>query len=221
MQQANLPFEASPDYSRESFLVSDCNREALTWIDAWPDWSVGNLYLYGPAGSGKTHLAHLWARSTQAVFLDQAKLGAESSAQLTAKGSAFILDGLKAGYDETGLFHLLNHLRETKAPLLITATLPPLQQGIALPDLASRLQAMPIAALSSPDDALASAMLVKLFHDRQLRVAPEVIDYILPRIERSFDAIQKLVNLLDQEALRQHKNITVPFVRSLMESLWR
>ncbi len=225
-----LPFDLPhrPALGREDFLVAPANELAVAWIDAWPDWPQPALVLIGPPGSGKTHLAQVWRRASGAVEADGARLADLEPPELLGDGGrACLLDDADRALTSAGdraeaerrLFHLYNMLRERGGHLLVSARTPPRQWPFALPDLRSRLTAATAAELGPPDDMLIQAVLVKLFADRQLRVAPEVVRFLRPRMERSFEAARRLVDALDAASLAAKKEITVPLARQVLERL--
>jgi chromosomal replication initiation ATPase DnaA len=207
-------FELPPRraYGRGDFLVSDCNRAALGWIDRWPDWPMPALALHGPEGSGKTHLAHLWCERSGAVLIAGGSLAALDPGGIA--GAAAVDDADHA--DERPLLHLYNICAERRTGLLLVMRRPPAALDIALPDLGSRLRALPVVGIERPDDALLGALLVKQFADRQLRVAPGLIAYLLPRMERSFAAAAALADRLDRAALRAGQPVTVRLARAIL-----
>jgi chromosomal replication initiation ATPase DnaA len=211
-----LDLGARTAYGLEDFLVAESNRAAVAWVDAWPDWPGGALALTGPAGSGKTHLAQMWRARSNARPIDPASLATRPPPELIGDAPALLLDGLAAPVPERPLLHLLNHLAEQRRHLLIVAREPPARWAIALPDLGSRLAALPAVAIGAPDDALLGAVIVKLFHDRQLAVPTEVVDYLLARMERSLSAAQNLVAALDRAALAGRRPLTVVLARTVL-----
>jgi len=214
-QQIPLDFGHEPAFTEEDFLVTGCNDEAHGWIMRWPNWPSFALALSGPPASGKSHLAHVFAARAGGVVISAPALTVEGVPALTEHGAVAVEDA-DLGVDETALFHLHNLLRETKGWLLLTGRDAPARWNIALPDLRSRLSALPVAAIGAPDDALLQALLLKLFADRQLRIAPEVLTYLLPRMERSFHAARALVERIDSAALALKRPVTIPFLRDLL-----
>jgi len=220
--QLSLNFDHRPAYGGEDFLVADSNRDAVMWIDRWPEWPSPALVVYGPPGCGKTHLAEVFRRHADATRLDHAALARNTARDPASAGGAWIVedaDDYLAAEAPEALFHLYNQVREGGGSLFLTGKMPPAQWPVALPDLASRLNAAAAVAIGPPGDELIAALLVKLFADRQLKVGAEVIDYLLKRMERSFAAARTLVSALDEAALAERRDITVPLTRKVMETL--
>jgi chromosomal replication initiation ATPase DnaA len=214
--EGQLPLDLGhrPALGRADFLVAPSNAEAVAWLDRWPLWPAPALALYGPKGSGKTHLAHVFAARAGARFIDPAALATERVPTLLGEARAAIVDDAAAAAEP--LLHLYNVLAEQQGHLLLVAREPPAHWAIALPDLRSRLLACPAVALSPPDEALIGALLVKLFADRQLAVGDDVVTYLTLRLERSFDAVLQAVATLDQAALAERRRITVPLARRVL-----
>ncbi|MGE0666581.1 MAG: chromosomal replication initiator DnaA [Sphingomonadales bacterium] len=202
-----------PAMGREDFMVAPCNRDAVGWIDRWPEWPGPCLVLHGPAGSGKTHLARVWQQRSEAAWEDGSALDARFR---DGSGGAVCLDIDGRIADETALFHLFNRAGECGGWLLLTGRAPVRDWKIALPDLRSRLMAAPAAALAEPDDALLTALTVKLFADRQLVVTPDLLNYILARVDRSFAALGEAVDRLDRAALAEKRAITPRFAKRVL-----
>jgi chromosomal replication initiation ATPase DnaA len=212
--QLAFDLPARPAMGREDFLVAPCNQDAVGWIDRWPEWPYPCLVLHGPAGSGKTHLARVWQQRAGAVWEDGATL--DMHFREPGRGGAVCLDLNGKVADEAALFHLFNRAREQGGWLLVTGRTPVRDWGIGLPDLRSRLQAAPAAPLAEPDDALLAAVTVKLFADRQLAVTPDLLNYILTRVDRSFAALGEAVGRLDRAALAEKRAITPRFAKRIL-----
>jgi chromosomal replication initiation ATPase DnaA len=215
--QLALALDHAESLAREDFLTGPSNAAAMGLIERWPDWPSRTVLLRGPEGSGKSHLAAIWARQSGARTLSPRVLeGAQVPIALVT--GALVLENLAEGqFDEAALFHLLNLAREERAYVLITARTTPATWRIEVADLASRLRALPVVALSAPDDALLRAVIVKLFTDRQVSVDEGLVSFLTTRIERSFAAARAAVTLLDREALRLRRPIT----RALAAELFR
>jgi chromosomal replication initiation ATPase DnaA len=205
-----------PALGREDFMVGPGNGEAVAWIDRWPDWPGPALVVHGPPGCGKTHLASVWRARTGAGIVATAQ-ALDAALDPSSAGSCFVVEGLTADED-SGLFHLFNRLIERGGHMLLISREPPARWNNRLPDLMSRLKSAPTVAIDAPDDAMFEAVLVKLFADRQLRVGPEIIAYLVARMERSFDAARRVVAAADHASLTRARAITVPLMRDILET---
>jgi chromosomal replication initiation ATPase DnaA len=197
-----------PSLGGEDFLVSGSNEQAVRLVNAWPDWPNPITVLVGPQGSGKTHLVSVWRAISGAVSFPATALP-DAVTQVRERPLPIAIEDFdQARVDEHAAFHLLNLARERRFDLLITGRRPPGEWPIALPDLRSRLRSAALVTIDEPDEALLSAVLVKLFADRQLSVDPDVIGYVMRRMERSMAAAQALVEALDRAALAEKRAVT-------------
>ena len=192
MSQIALPLAYKAADGERDFFVSDANAHAVAYLDRWPDWPRPVALLVGPEGSGKSHLARIFARQT----------GAE------------VIDDLGGPGDDEALFHAWN--RAGERPLLLVSRTPPSVWAVRLPDLKSRLAATPQVAIEAPDDALLVAVMAKQFRDRGLKVGPDVVAYVLARMERSFAKVAEVVEQLDAAALAAGRAVTVPLARAAL-----
>jgi len=215
-RQLALALDHAESFAREDFLSGVSNASALALIDAWPDWPARAIALVGPEGSGKTHLATIWAVAAGARVVSGHTLGEIDLPAALATG-ALVVEDAAAIADERALFHLINLAREEGAFLLLTARSAPSRWPVALPDVVSRLRALPIVALQAPDDAMLRGVIVKLAADRQLQFDESIVSYISTHIERSFAAARAAVIALDKEALRQGR----PPSRALAAEMFR
>jgi chromosomal replication initiation ATPase DnaA len=209
-----LPHEES--LTRDNFLEGPANATALALIDAWPEWPSRTMLLVGPEGSGKSHLAAIWAEGSGARSTNAHALTLANVPPALATGALVVEDLRSQDFDERALFHLLNLAREDGASVLITARLPPSAFDIELRDLRSRLRALPAVSLLPPDDVLFRALIVKSCADRQLTVDDAVVGYLANRIERSYAAVRDTVGLLDREALRMGRPVTRAFAAEIL-----
>jgi len=207
-RQLALALPHAENFAREDFLSGPSNEAALKLVEQWPDWPARTVALVGPHGSGKSHLAAIWAGASGARFLAGRALSGAQLPGALATGALVLEDVSPDELDGRALFHLLNLAREEDAYLLLTARTAPAGWSVGLADLASRLRAIPAVTLSPPDDALWRAVLVKLFADRQLMIDASVVSYLATRLERSFAAARAAVDMLDREALRRKRPVT-------------
>lgn len=218
--QIPLDFIGRTALGREDFLLGPGNQSAVAWIDRWPDWPAPLLVISGPAASGKTHLAAVWREKTGAEIIRPEMLLSRSAEDISRAGDKIILDGLDpwlgSAEVETTLFHLYNIFKEENRSFLVTTRMTPSQADFAVADLASRMRAAPVALIQPPDDVLLASVLIKLFSDRQLSIGNEVIQYILPRMERSFSAARDIVATADRMALAQKRRVSVPLMREVL-----
>jgi chromosomal replication initiation ATPase DnaA len=202
--------------TRDNFLEGPANEAGLTLVDSWPDWPNRIMLLVGPEGSGKSHLAAIWAEQAGARSISAHALTPANVPGALATG-ALVIEDLKASdFDERALFHLMNLAREDEASVLITARTPPSAFQVELRDLRSRLRAVPVVSLLPPDDQLFRALIVKFCADRQLSVDETVVSYLATRIERSYAAVRQAVELLDTEALRLGRPVTRALAADLL-----
>jgi len=204
--------------TRDNFLEGPANEAALTLIERWPDWPNRIMVLAGEEGSGKSHLASIWAEHSGARSIAAHALTAASVPSALATGALVVEDLKENGFDERALFHLMNLAREDDAFVLITARVPPSAFETELRDLRSRLRAVPVVPLAPPDDLLFRALIVKFCADRQMAVDESLVGYLASRIERSYAAARRAVELLDSEALRLGRPVTRALAAELLRS---
>jgi len=216
-RQLLLALDHSVSFAREDFLRGPPNVAAFNLIERWPDWPDRIVALVGPQGSGKSHLATIWAEATGARVLS-AKLLSHTDLPAAFATGALVLEDLEfEGLDERALFHFLNLAREHAAYVLVTSRSPLTSFPVVVRDLASRMRSVPSVALATPDDALLRALIIKLAVDRQIAVDESLVSFLANRIERSFVAAHQAVRRLDEEAMRRHRPVT----RALAAELFR
>lgn len=218
-KQLAFDLALDPRFGREDFLVSPSNEQAYAMVERWPEWPDTVLLLNGPPGSGKSHLAAIWAADAHAWTVDAFEVTQDRVPHLVSNGALVIEDIDRTERDEAALFHLLNLAREKRAHVLMTCATTPDQWGIRTPDLLSRLRLATTLTLDAPDDALLKAVLVKLFVDRQLVVDTSVVDYIALRIERSLAKAAEVVTLLDKEALSRGRRVSRAIASEVLGAL--
>lgn len=193
----------------------------MRWLHLWPDWPGPGLVLTGPPQSGKTTLAHMWRRRSGAIDISRLTLETDGPGDWLMDGSAVLYDDATRLIDDAeaqrAMFHIINMLMARGGHLLLVADRPVAQWRIALADLRSRLFLLPQAEIEPPDDTVLGGVLRSGFARRQLRVEPAAIDFLVARIERSFAAANALIAEIDREALQQRRNITIPFLRQILD----
>ena len=202
----DLPHRAA--MSADDFLVSSCNATAVELIDRWPGWSNRVHLIEGPPGAGKTHLANVWRLKSGAKLVEPGSIDVAELGARTRPDCLVVEDLDRAEFDDRALFHLINLAQERGFDILLTARTSPSRWGAQLPDLVSRLRAMPAATIGMPDESLLGAVLLKHFSDRQLIVEPQVIKFLARRTVRSMDAVRDLAAAIDIAALSKGRKVT-------------
>ncbi|MEQ1754106.1 MAG: hypothetical protein ABL973_08225 [Micropepsaceae bacterium] len=206
--QLPFAFELKRSTSRDDFVPGLANAEALAFVDTWPDWPGRVGAIWGPRGSGKTHLSQIWRAAADAVEIVATDLTVERVAELDP-GCAVLIDGAGEVMNGAPLFHLVNFVNQSEGWLLLTGEHAPQRWPTSVPDLHSRLTAVAGASLDLPDEALMARVLLKLSADRQLKFPEALIDYLVPRLRRSFADAEKLVALMDFLALEKKRSVTI------------
>ena len=216
MAQEFFNFDILHNNDTREYILSKSNSEAYSVINKWPNWPLNLLLLYGPKSCGKTHLAKIWQEKAKANFLNAEQIYKN---QYDLKKN-YIIDNIETIHDETALLHLFNLVKEQASGyLLMTASNNPNNIGIRLPDLRSRLNLVAEARIGDPDDDILRQMFVKQFTLRQIKVDIEVINYLISRIERSFESLYNIVDKLDKQALEDRKSINIPLAKKVLEKL--
>ncbi len=216
-KQLVLALPHVPALDAENFHVSACNEAAVRLVGDWPRWPGRACVLVGPAGSGKSHLAQIWCERAGAERLDAGAVRADA----VRAGHVAIEDVDRTPLDERAFFHLLNLSKEQGFDVLLTARTPPGEWDVALPDLRSRFRSLSVIHIEPPDDDLLRALLVKHFADRQLQVAPDLVAYLVKRMERSAAEAEALVSEIDRAALSHQRGISRSLVRAVLQALPR
>ncbi|MCF6217009.1 MAG: DnaA/Hda family protein [Emcibacter sp.] len=220
MPSVQIPFDipVREAFEAEDYLVTSSNEAAVKWVDSWPAWPNSHCTIvYGAAGCGKTHLSHVWQQKSGAERLAIEDIDVTNLQGLPNCLIIEAVDHIVGRTDmQAPLFHLYNWQKENEGSLLMTATQHPKCWPVTLPDLRSRLLASMAIEIGPPDDELLTAIIVKQFMDRQINVPMDVIAYLLPRIERSFEAARNIVRKIDKLSLSRKRKITIPLVRGLL-----
>ena len=215
VQQIGLDFGFLPDYSMGNYYVPEPVSSPLNILLNTSIWGNPALLICGEVGAGKTHLCHIYADKFSVPMVSGDTLDIDILPSLSETGC--VVDSID-GADETLLFHLLNMVKENNKNIVMSSQHTVHSMGIVLPDLVSRLSQSMIIALDLPDDDILATVLIKHFSDRKLRLSSEVVSYIMTRMPRSYSGVALLVKILDETALEQRKNITIPFVRKVLDT---
>ena len=214
-RQLPLDLRHVAQFSRDDIVVTSSNADAMTLIDRWPDWPSQVVVLAGPPGCGKSHLASIWRDEAGADMIDVARL----SGHMKMPECSVLIDGIgEKPFDQNGLFHLINAIRARGDHLLLTTRQFSAAWGVTLPDLASRLKAATTVEIHEPDDALLTAVIAKLFADRQIEVDFSVVRYLVRRMERSLSTAITLVERLDRAALEGKTRISRTLAAQVLET---
>ena len=226
-QQLPLEFTHRNDMGRDDFMVSECNEAAFRLIDSWPQWFGSGLFIYGPKGCGKSHLAHLFAdkvktASTKPVavkIIDAAAVNMRNVKRLATENAAIVIENVAPSNNNEALFHLFNLFNVSGKYMLWTAQTAPNKMNFGLKDLQTRLNMLPRTAIYEPDDSMLQMLIVKLFNDRQITISAEILKYMLTNAQRSFAYIESLVEEIDKISLARQSAVNYAVVKKAMELL--
>lgn len=218
-EQLVLDWQWRTPPSREATVEGPGLAPALALVDRWPEWPAPVAALVGPAGSGKSHLARLWAARAEAHCLPPERLDGLDPAPLGPR--AVLIEDVSAAAlgrhtAAVGLFHLLNHVRGQGSFVLMTARSDPARWPHALPDLASRLAAAALVEVPVPDEATMRSVMARLLAERQMPTDAAILDAAVPRLDRSLAAVRDLVRRLDRTALATRRPVTARMVREVL-----
>jgi len=207
-----------PALDREDLVVTNSNSHAVSWIDKWPDWPSHAIGIYGPSGSGKSHLVSIFAKKTNAKILQMKDFSEFEPISLSEKFNCIVLDHCDSYMKEEELLHLFNSVRDCSGFLILASRIAPSRWKVKLDDLSSRLSGMPVVEVLRPDDQSMTVVLSKLFRDRQISISEEIITYAANRIPRTFRALEQLVVAVDRESIARGRGITIPLIREIINS---
>ncbi|HKT54001.1 MAG TPA: chromosomal replication initiator DnaA [Caulobacteraceae bacterium] len=216
-RQLRLGLSRAGPSSRDDFIVSPANAEAVRMLDVWPAWHGGCLALVGAAGSGKTHLARAWAKAVKAAVITSPSAVSVVEVE-RLRGRPVLVEEADQGAPDETLFHLINMAGAPNGGVLFTARSAPSDWPTALPDLRSRLNALPVAQLGAPDDGLLAAVLLRFFRERSIEPADDVIPYLLRRIERSVPRAREIVERLDDAVDDEQRGVSRSLAKQILES---
>ena len=208
-------------------MANRCNEKALRAVEMWPEWPFFALVVYGPQGSGKSHLAHVFAehaascteRPFPVLIINAQEINNKNVARIHQENPCLVVENLTPRANNEALFHLFNLYQNEGGYILFTAEDAPARMRFKLPDLQSRLNMVPTIAIEEPDDEMLTMLVVKMFNDRQIMISPEVLNYIIRNMQRSFSYARRLVEEVDMISLARKRAVTVPLVKEAMQTL--
>lgn len=215
MPQLTLNLSLPQPYTRETFIASPSNGEALDWLSSWPHWPLRQVALYGEKGCGKSHLGRIFCQISGGRFVSGDETRELSPALLVPQANAFIIDDYES-IDETWLFHFYNLTKEAEAFVLYTGVQSPGQHTFALADIRSRLRSIHAIAIHEPDETLFKGLLHQLLANRGLNCPDDILEYTFRRFDRSYQAIHTLVDQIDEATLSQQRRLTLPLLREIL-----
>lgn len=226
-RQYMLHFVPQTDFSEENFMVTSCNETAYRGIKIWPYWQHFALSIFGPKSSGKTHLAHIWRervqkslpRPVQIPILAAHNINMKNVNKLANEHQYLIIDNITANINEEAFFHLYNFFNVPERYVLMISEQPLSKLQLKLPDLRSRLNIVPGIEIKQPTDEMLTALIAKLFNDRQIIINQDILEYILQNTERSFDFISRLVGEIDELSWTYHRAVSVQIVKEALKNL--
>ncbi len=225
--QMALNFPCRPSLGRDDFMVADCNQQAVSVIDSWPQWPYFAICLLGSPGCGKTHLANVWAQKIavsnnqpyRIPFIKASQLSSNLASNLYEQSPCIVIEDLPELQNQEALFHLYNTYRDLGGNILFTSDTAPARLNFSLPDLRSRLNIVPVYEIKAPDDQLLMALLLKLFSDRQITPTPELLNYLLKNMQRSFSYARKLVEEIDNISLERKRAVSIAIAREAITAM--
>ena len=216
--QLILKFPSTKAYLAEDYYVSPSNQEAYDFINSWPKWIKKIINIYGPSGSGKTHLTSLLKNKTTVLENQPDQLDDRVFFEFKTK-EVLIIENLKNRVSEKLLYSLWNAATQDNKFLLITSKKPINQYKFKLPDLKSRISEIITISINLPSDDLISVILAKNFSDRQIKVEKKHIDYIIKRIDRSYEKISQFVTTLDKYSLKKGSSFSLKLIKEVLNMI--
>ena len=216
--QLILKFPSHQAYKKEDFYVSSSNQEAYDFINSWPKWIKRTVNIFGPSGSGKSHLASILKSKISSLQIEANNLNDETFFKFKTK-EVLIIENLNASVSENLLFSLWNVALQDNKYLLITSTKPISSFKFKLRDLISRVTSSLIIGINLPSDDLISVILAKNFSDKQIKVEKKHIDYIIKRIDRSYEKISQFILTLDKYSLKKGSPFGLKLIKEVLKMI--
>jgi len=216
--QLILKFPTQQAYKKEDFYVSSSNQEAYDFINSWPKWIKRIINIFGPSGSGKSHLASMLKSKTSCLWIDSNELNEKTFLKFKTK-ETLIIENLNEKISEKLLFTLWNIALQDNKYFLITSTKPLNSYKFKMNDLVSRVNSSLIIGISLPSDDLISVILAKNFSDKQIKIKKKHIDYIIKRIDRSYEKISQFILTLDKYSLKKGSPFSLKLIKEVLKMI--
>ena len=216
--QLILKFPNKNAYKKEDFYVSPSNQEAYDFINSWPKWVKRIINVFGPSGSGKSHLASILKNKTTCLQINSNELGEKTIVEFKTK-EALIIENLDEHVSEKLLFSIWNIALQDNKYFLITSRKPMNTYKFKLKDLISRINSSIIIGIKLPSDELLSVILAKNFSDKQIKVEKKHIDYIIKRIDRSYEKISQFILTLDKYSLKKGSPFSLKLIKEVLKMI--
>lgn len=214
-KQLYFNMDSDPSFDESNFVVTQSNQDAFEHITKWPEWTINNIVLFGDAGVGKSHLAHIWLKRSNGIRLDLDEI----NTKIIEKYKNLLIEDIDSNQiKHHNLFHVINLVKEIEGFLLLTSKTSPTSLITKIPDLNSRIRSFSPVKINKPDDYLLEIMILKIFSDKNIMVDEKVIKFLLKRVERSISGIILLIQKINEKSLEEKRPITVPLVSELINS---
>ena len=216
--QLILKFPTHNAYKKEDFYVSLSNQKAYDFINSWPKWVKRIINIFGPSGSGKSHLASILKKKTSCLIIDSNQLNEKTFSEFKTR-EALVIENLDEQVSEELLFSLWNIALQDNKYFLITSKKPINSYKFKLKDLISRVNSSLTIGIKLPSDDLISVILAKNFSDKQIKVEKKHIDYIVKRIDRSYEKISQFILTLDKYSLKKGSPFGLKLIKEVLKMI--
>ena len=216
LNQTLLKFELQQNFAYDDFFVSKCNYFAFSLIETWPKWEKNILNIYGEKFSGKSHLSEIFKKKYKAIIIKNDEINEEFFKKIRFHEN-IILDNLQYIHDENILYSIFNFVEQFNKYLIINSIDSINSIDFSLPDLKSRFKNCIFAKIEKPDDNLMFAILIKNFSDRQITIEKKFIEFIIKRIDRSYEKIYEFIYKIDEISLKKKKSIDFKIIKEALE----
>ena len=218
MSQLTFQFPFKTSYYEQDFYVSSNNFNAFKLIEGWPNWPGKNINIYGPKGCGKTHLANIFKKKIDSIYIKAEELENISSEIFTNKKKCLIIDNYKENIKESFFYSIINEANQNNQYIVVNSLEPLRKNNIKLKDLKSRFDTFIDLGIDLPTDDLLRVILTKSFSDKQIKVNVKLLEYIIKNIERSYEKIFKFIKDIDDASLSSGKSININLIKQVLNN---